>query len=290
MALRASNKLILRNSMKIYSICLVKNEADIIEETLSKALQWCDKIIVDDAGSSDDTWERVLKLAKTMPAVVAFQKKPRPFRDHLRADAFNAFRHEMSERDWWMKLDADEIYIDNPKRFLAGVPKRHHVVGTYHLQYKLTEHEAAIYESDRRKEWLSLPVEQRIKYYICDAGEPRAFRHRARLSWTGNASWPKHMGIMHPKRMRLKHMQYRSPQQIELRLRTRQEAVKQGYPVFAAYEGETSWKEKMACSSNLHFDDGSGRYFIDETEVPRLVERPFHRLVKFIMHGTGVWP
>lgn len=41
--------------MKIYSLLLVKNEADIIASILKAAAQWSDKVIVMDNGSTDET-------------------------------------------------------------------------------------------------------------------------------------------------------------------------------------------------------------------------------------------
>ena len=45
--------------MKIHGLCLVKNEADVLQETLLSALHWCDHIYVFDNGSNDGTWELV---------------------------------------------------------------------------------------------------------------------------------------------------------------------------------------------------------------------------------------
>ncbi len=50
--------------MQIHSICLVKNEADIIEQTLKAGIDWSDFIYVFDNGSSDGTWEKVFYPTK----------------------------------------------------------------------------------------------------------------------------------------------------------------------------------------------------------------------------------
>ena len=59
---------------KIYSLLLVKNEADIIRESLMAAIQWSDKVIVIDNGSTDGTWEIVQELAKQDPRIVAYMR------------------------------------------------------------------------------------------------------------------------------------------------------------------------------------------------------------------------
>ena len=48
---------------KIYSLLLVKNESDIIRESLLAAVKWSDKVIVMDNGSTDGTWEIVKEIA-----------------------------------------------------------------------------------------------------------------------------------------------------------------------------------------------------------------------------------
>jgi hypothetical protein len=42
--------------MKIHAICVVKNEADIIEHTLRKAATWADRVLVFDAVSTDELY------------------------------------------------------------------------------------------------------------------------------------------------------------------------------------------------------------------------------------------
>src|SRR6478736_6686239 len=112
--------------MRILGLCLVKNEADIIRTSLRESRKWCDRIFVFDNGSTDATWDLVQEAAQIDPGVVAFRQDSRPFDDALRAEIFNTFRSEACEGDWWCRLDADEFYIDDPREFLVGVPRRHH--------------------------------------------------------------------------------------------------------------------------------------------------------------------
>ena len=48
---------------KIHSICVVKNEGDVIRAGLEAACEWSDRIIVYDGQSDDDTWEVVCGMA-----------------------------------------------------------------------------------------------------------------------------------------------------------------------------------------------------------------------------------
>ena len=98
-----------KTKFKIYSLLVVKNEADIIAALLKDTCRWSDKIIVIDNGSSDGTWEKVQQLAITYPQIIPWLRHKGAFHIGLRAKAFNAFRHEMSHHDWWcVRLDADE--------------------------------------------------------------------------------------------------------------------------------------------------------------------------------------
>jgi hypothetical protein len=91
-----------------------------------------------DNGSADGTWEICKSLADEI--VVPWKQDFRPYHNGLRADVFNEFRNESSEGDWWnFKLDADEFYYDDPKSFLASVPKKYSLVAKKSLDYILTE-------------------------------------------------------------------------------------------------------------------------------------------------------
>ena len=59
---------------KIYSLLLVKNESDIIRESLLAAIKWSDKVIVMDNGSTDGTWEIVKEIATQYPTIVPFMQ------------------------------------------------------------------------------------------------------------------------------------------------------------------------------------------------------------------------
>jgi glycosyltransferase involved in cell wall biosynthesis len=78
--------------MKIFGLMLVKNEADIIAEVLHHGRAWADRIIVQDNGSTDGTWEIVQDMSDDV--IVAWKQDLRTYNNTLRADAFNAFRHE----------------------------------------------------------------------------------------------------------------------------------------------------------------------------------------------------
>lgn len=93
--------------MKIHGLCVVKNEADIIEQTLRYAAKWCDYIYVLDNGSSDGTWEKVQTLARVLPCVTPFMQDSQPFDDGIRGKILGRYATHANHGDWWCILDAD---------------------------------------------------------------------------------------------------------------------------------------------------------------------------------------
>ncbi|MCJ0742440.1 glycosyltransferase family 2 protein [Pedobacter montanisoli] len=274
--------------MKIFGLCLVKNEADCIEEVLQKASVWCDKIFVFDTGSEDDSWEKVLNLAKSNNSIVPFKKEIRKFNNFLRGEIFNHYRDIASDGDWWCRLDADEIYIDDPRTFLKKISPLHHVIWSASCQYYFTEKDLEQYNTDP-EEYENIELEKRIRHYLCNHSEERFFKYRKDLIWP-KGSWPRHLGIVSPHRIKLKHLQYRSPQQIQKRLVTRQKAIQDGHKNFAKYSLEKNWEEKVVDSKDYHFDTLTGNYIIDETILPRHLERWDKRFLKHILHFLKIFP
>jgi hypothetical protein len=97
------------------------------------------------------------------------------------------------------------------------------------------------------------------------------------------------MGVVHPKRIRNRHFQYRSPDQISKRLLTRQLAMKEGCGTFHGYCEETNWREKVVDSNTCLDDRADNAWSIERDKIPHHLEKPLHRAVKYFMHGTGMW-
>ena len=58
--------------MKLNAICIIKNEVDIIADTLDCALEFCDTIYVFDNASTDGSWEVICaKVAQDSRIVIA---------------------------------------------------------------------------------------------------------------------------------------------------------------------------------------------------------------------------
>lgn len=275
--------------MKLHGICVVKNEADILEYHLDKSLLHFDYIYLFDNGSDDQTWEIINQRAAIDSRVVPFVSDGKPFRDSLRGEVFRAFQNRARDGDWWCRLDADEFYVDNPRTFLSVIPIHYHVVWSVHFNYYLTQSDLLRIPSVNLDKPPTFDGKFVPRFYKANASEARFFRHRTGLIWPEGASWPLHMGLVWRRRIRLKHWQYRSPQQIEVRLRTRRAAELRGYKNFK-HAVQEEWHDKIFSETDLTEDVGNdGLFFLDEN-LPRHLESTHHRLIKRVMHGFGIWP
>jgi glycosyltransferase involved in cell wall biosynthesis len=294
--------------MRIHSVCVVKNESDIVGQSLTAAAEWSDLIYVLDNGSTDGTWEKVLDLSCRLRQVVPFRREDGPFDNKLRAEVFGHYRRQSLPGDWWCKLDADEFYIDSPREFLARVPAPYDNVWSASFQYYLTEKDMVRFSENPAIYGDDVPVGQKCRYYLNNWSELRFFKYSDRITWS--AYQPDSLMRAYPQRIRLKHYQYRSPQQIERRLLTRKPAMQRG--VAFAHEAScnwadrilgqrgdshgserrtgsnlrfpVSWTDRLVDSSKLRYDDGSN-YVITEDLLPKirnprfpLLSRMKHRL------------
>jgi glycosyltransferase involved in cell wall biosynthesis len=297
--------------MKIHALCIVKNEADVLQEALISALHWCDHIYVFDNGSDDGTWEMVKELAQQHLQIVPYKQDHVLFSSALRADIFNTFRVNAGPQDWWCRLDADEFYIDDPRVFLGKIPDRLQTVWSASLNYYFTDRDVTSYREDPVK-FLAAPVQERLRYYLNNWGELRFFRHNDKIIWTRTEDCGGFPGVMftapaYPVRIWLKHYQYRSPDQIERRLRTRRPAMeastgflhevtpnwraaiatKRDAPL--AFENArlefagACWEERVVSAASLDYDAFDRRYIINENLMPQFpVRLPRSRLKEAI--------
>lgn len=276
--------------MRIFALCLVKDESDVIAQTLRAAATWSDAIYVFDNGSTDSTWATVRELALTQPGIVPDRQDSSPYDPSLRRLLFEAHREDAAEGDWWCILDADEFYIDDPRTFLASVPSRFDEVWAASFEYYFTEKDVERYERDPALYADDVPVEQKLRYYLNNWSEPRFFRHQRDLVWR-QSDVPEDLGPAYPLRIRLKHFQYRSPHQIQKRVKTRLEpmargrfvhemlpAWKQAVPAFRSTDFAASdlrhapqtWKDRVVDSSLL-IEDLPGRdYVVTEDTLPAI--------------------
>jgi glycosyltransferase involved in cell wall biosynthesis len=249
--------------MKLYAICLVKNEDDVIEQTLLHAKRYCDKIFVIDNGSSDETWRITQRLGGQFPQIVPFRQMPVPYDEGLRWLAYDAHHRELTCKDWWLILDGDELLGEDPRPVIErAMRERADIVNAWQIQFYFTEkdYEAHLNGSDSREQ----PITERRRYYRIDWREPRLFRNQtkpkvifrqSKLLSAGN-TWGSDVvrlkGKVARRHIYNRHYQYRDPIQIEKRLRLRY-----GNQNFAAQVNSLDWHSVMRESRALEYhEDG----------------------------------
>lgn len=273
---------------RIFAVCLVKNEADVIGLCLERAEKWAHRIIVFDNGSTDGTWDIVRRHARQSDRVVAWKQSSAPFKDGLRSEPFEAFRCESRPGDWWYRLDADEFPVCDPREVLSTLDPRFTVVFGLTVEYYLTPED--LYRID-----FSEPIEtvlSQVRHYRIENQEVRGFMYRPRLRWPATDPWPRHMGLVAPTRLLIRHYKYRSPAQIEKRVAVRLAAVNEGY-VGWWQEYPADWRENLADPSTCAIDDGLTPLQCDSRILGRgsaHIERGWKAMAKRVLHGVRVWP
>jgi glycosyltransferase involved in cell wall biosynthesis len=262
---------------------LTKNEADVVRRSLTEAAKWADYVYVYDGHSTDGTWEIINSIKN--PRIIPWRQHRKPFRDGLRAEPFEAFRRQAAPGDWWLRFDADEFYPVSPREVLARVPSGHDFVWGVYVEYFLTDKDVAELDFSRGFD----EIRPRLRHYKVVYSEPRAFRYRPRLVWDPARPWPTHPGVVARERIVFQHYPCRSPQQIQTRLDVRKTARAQGFKGWD-HASQLAWQEKVVPQSECRVDDDLRPFQIDERALPRHIEPFRHRLVKTLMHRTGIWP
>ena len=235
---------------RIFGICLVKNEADIIQYFLEHAKRWVHRILVYDNGSDDDTWEIVKSMADD--CIVPWKQSSRAVSRRFAGRSVSGIPARIAPGDWWYRLDADEFPLYDPRTVLADLPAKYSVVWGAGVDYYLTEQDLATID-------FSQPIGcvlSQIRHYRFENSEVRAFRYRRRLSWDPAEPWPRHMGLVAPTRIVSRHYKYRSPMQIATRLgnssRRRAKRLRRLVEAVAARMAEVHCQPELLQSGRRH--------------------------------------
>jgi len=270
--------------MKIFAICVVRNEEDIIQYTISKATSWADKVIVYDNGSTDQTWNRVNEMRSSV--VIPFKQEMKPYSDGLRAEIFNKYRDELTDNDWWVIQDADEEYEQNPRDFIENQKGYfHHINGKkIDFCFDLSKIDLLHFAENFYKDY------HLFNHYTPEAwSEPRAIRHRTRLEWEEKKIWPSHMGLVCADTIKIKHYPLRSPNQIKRRWKTRLDSLNNGGQFFSHWDKD-DWREfYLKKAETLKGIDETINPFENTRFANEYKQEPIKRLVKYIFHKSGIF-
>lgn len=261
---------------RIHAICLVKNEGDVIAQTLRFASNFCHKIYVFDTGSTDDSWEQVQNSASEV--VIPFRHESVPFYDGLRAQVFNAVRDRFETGDWLYILDADEFLAEDPRKAIRIAEREGaQQVNTAQYNFHFTDLDWQRYQEGL--EPFDAPITERRRYYRFTNIEQRLFQIDTALTWLEHTDADNPHGFMTPKgAKKLKkcsyklpncHYQYRDPEQMQMRLETRRAAREVNNHNFIHYrslDNDMNWQRYIVPSQELNYykNDGVFQIRLDE--------------------------
>lgn len=239
--------------MKIIGFMLIKNEADIVGQTLQSLLDFggFDQILVFDNGSTDNTRAVAQTLASDKLAVFDL---PEPFSDNLKFENVYRHGHLMQDGDWFAILDADEIYRSHLRPLVEQAEQAGaNMVCTRSAQFYFTEKDSSyIFEANK-------PAEQQRPYYLVNYGEPRVYRYSSdqRLSADYVKSKPAALKP-HTELLDIFHFQFRSQEQTQKRLDIRLQ--NNAHSGNWGHIRSAKWTDYMVPAKHLHRFDGAVRY------------------------------
>jgi len=246
---------------RFHALLPVRDEADIIGQSLKHMLTWADAIYVFDTGSVDNTWEIVQDFAGKDRRVIPLKKDAVYFSDALlRGWIFQQARKHMRDGDWFLRVDADEFHHVAPPEFVGARLRKHEtIVWHQYYDFRLLTSEVEAWETgkeslaDRQRS-----IEERRRWFTpSEYSEPRLCRYRETMQWPATYSFPCNAGYVAQERLPIRHYPHRDPEQLRRRCRLR--AI-----MMANYNRDWTHPE------NHHWSEGEWRKFITPDNSPEL--------------------
>ncbi len=275
--------------MRFHAILVLRDEADIIRESLAHLRTWADAVHVMDTGSTDGTWELVKEAAEKDGAIHAVESRPLVFDSNVRGTLFERVRHTFEEGDWVARVDADEFYHAPPPRWAEAHLKRGESrVFAQLYEFSMTRRELLAWEagSETRADRARPIIERRRAYIIEPVIEMRLFKYRKRMQWNAAMAQPFNVGLTARERIPVRHYRWRDPPQMMHRCKLRGFMVKQAY--HGVHWAREDWMEWVA-------DDADPRlaWWGHGEELPRVMDlghlSPWGvRVAQELTHRTGL--
>jgi len=243
--------------IKIAAYLLVRDEEDIINETLNHLSNYCDHILVLDTGSSDNTFE----ICKYHKKVCYAERIDAVYSDVLRQKLVDRSNNYLTYGDWFLAVSADHFFVSNPREDIKRAVAEEANVITYDVaQFYFTDKD--YHQCTTSKYWYKISVQDRLLYYAINYHNfPVAFEYQKGLKYKHDVTeWPrvpqKRIASFHPI---LKHYQFRCVNQIKKRLRLRFDQQRKGFAGFRHYR-TGDWKQYIFDHKMLHLFDGNWKY------------------------------
>lgn len=235
--------------MNIYGFMIVKDEADILGQTIESLLQHGGfrKIFVFDNNSTDDTFEVAQDFASDSLIV---NRLDQTYCDDLKYDMVYSQSHQFQEGDWFSILDGDELFCEDQVEVVSRAEAGgFNCIEHDTVQFYFTENEDCQH-FDRRQ-----PAIQQRRHYLLNYGEPRIFRYSPQTRLTADLvkGRPPLLNIA-PVKLMVQHFQYRSAAQVERRIRNRIENNRTSNNWGHVHSAR--WTDYLVPARHLHHLDG----------------------------------
>ena len=200
----------------LFGVCFVKNEEDIIADSITHAAQFCSKVFVVDNASTDRTWEIV--RGHDLENLVPVCSKDFIFCDYLRLRFMESRKGELGLDNWWYIFDADEFLLEEPFDAMAQAEEEGaDCIAVEVINFVVTKDEVReAQENGRQETW-----RDRKHYVLYASGPVKFFKNTSYLDYGGYAIMPFGLIKECSKRLLMKHYPYRSLAQLEKRIHTR---------------------------------------------------------------------
>lgn len=276
--------------MRFHVLLVVRDEADILAQTLPAILSWADAVYAFDTGSTDGTWDLLQDAAARDPRLRCVGQARVYFSIAVTAWLFHQVRAGFRDGDWIVRADADEFHAIPPPRFIRERLSRleSRVYGA-HYDFQFTDVELDAWNAGR--ETLAdrdRPVQERRRWYqVNEHPEFRLFRYRPRIRWVPGRYEPTQGGLIARARIPILHYPKRDPPQIRRRYAIRAATRASGAPVGPHWDFP-DWRRTIPESR-----DPSIRHWTPGTPLPdvprrRFAPRGLHRAAQILSYGMGL--
>lgn len=206
--------------MRHLAFMVVRDEADILPQTLDRLLTWVDGLWVFDTGSLDHTPDLLADRARADERLTFLGSEAIAFSHRAKAILFERLRNNFRPGDWICRADADERYLVHPPSFLADRTEPHETVVCAQLfdTVLLRRDLAAWQRGDETLADRTRPIETRRTHHVVNQfPELRFFRYRRGMRWPGHLMSPRFAGVMADARIPVRHDKWRDPVQAQWR-------------------------------------------------------------------------
>lgn len=202
--------------MRLVSITVVQDEADIIEQFITSAIGTCDLSLFYDCGSVDETLNIIKSYSRKYDSIILIHEKPIIFHEHIvRSHAARLADHYLRDGDWVLWLDSDEFIPISVRNFIAEEGSRSDYIRHRHYNFGFSE--VDIKSDPYFEKYSSFDRGKYTIYKTYAYSEPRAVRYYEEASGYFFGRAPRWHGRICQFRLPILHYPIRSVPQLRKR-------------------------------------------------------------------------